>query len=173
MATLLIIASMALNVSLLAIVILLANTFVKSIKTRSQLVLDTKNRLDRLISRFTPVSRGIEGRVAVPFYELPSDFIHIMRSARFKEAYKHLPQPIIADICDAIAHAIKLELEARPQYITIDVSRSIANNLVEIDFSYPFLLYPGANLLRDNFIEVLKGTSPSHFDMPRIISKHF
>ncbi|WP_447767034.1 hypothetical protein [Sphingobacterium faecium] len=168
MTTLIIIASLTLNVCLIVTAIVLYNKLITTVKTRENQLIEVNKHINRIISLYEPYRRKIAGRMVLGVQDIGPKYVdHIRKNP--KQLPDTLCEYVIKEVTKQIVTGIEMELNANAQYMTI-TTRS-ENDQLLVDFSFPFILYPGREKLIHQFSRVVK-TAPDHFNKP-IINTHF
>ncbi len=144
MATLLIIASLVLNVALIAII-----SIIRKGHQRKQSYLTCKD-----------YKRNIQGRLMVPYSEISRKSLALISHAELSKGRGIMPKIVNDQVVDCITEAIKEELGSKPQFINIQVARDSNFNRVIVDFEFDLILKTGENIQKD-------------LNKPRIINTHF
>ncbi|MGJ1407419.1 hypothetical protein [Sphingobacterium siyangense] len=144
MATLLIIASLVLNVALIAII-----SIIRKGHQRKQSYLTCKD-----------YKRNIQGRLMVPYSEISRKSLALISHAELSKGRGIMPKIVTDQVVDCITEAIKEELGSKPQFINIQVARDSNFNRVIVDFEFDLILKTGENIQKD-------------LNKPRIINTHF
>lgn len=144
MATLLIIASLALNVALIAIIRIIR----KGHQTKQ--------------AHFTckDYKRNIQGRLMVPYSEISRKSLTIISHAELSKGCGIMPKIVTDQVVGCLTEAIKEELESKPQFINIQVARDSNHKRVVVDFDFDLILKRCANIQTD-------------ISKPRIINTHY
>jgi len=144
MATLLIIASMVLNVALTAIIMIF------------------RKALHRNKNQFAgkEYKRNIQGRLMVPYSDLSRKSLTLISHAELSDGRGIMPRIVTDQVVGCVTEAIKEELESKPQFINIQVVRDSNFKRVVVDFDFDLILKSGANIRPD-------------LSKPRIINTHF
>lgn len=167
--TTLIIASLTLNMCLIATAIVLYKKLIKTVNTRENQLIEVKKHIDRMMSIYEPYKRTIEGRMALGTQDIGLRYLDHLRKNPKEGLGSTLCEYVIKQVAKQIVTGIEMELNANPQYMSI--THKTESHEVLIDFSFPFILYPGREKLIDQFSKVVK-TAPDHFNKP-IINTHF
>lgn len=170
MTTLIIIASLALNVCLLATAIVLYKKLIKTVNTRENQLVELKKYIDKMMSIYEPYKRPIEGRMALGKQDIGPKYLDDLLRNPKKGLPSTFCEYIIKQVAKHITTVIEMELNDNPQYMKITHTAKIDQLLV--DFSFPFILYPGREKMIDQFSRIVE-TAPDHFTKPPIIKKHF
>ncbi|MDQ1150187.1 hypothetical protein QE382_002171 [Sphingobacterium zeae] len=144
MATLLIIASMALNVALTAII----------------MIFRKGNQRKHTQFACKESKRNIQGRLMVPYSDLNSKSLTLISSAELSQGRSTMPKVVTDQVVGCVTEAIKEELESKPESINIQVARDSNFKRVVVDFDFDLILKSEANV-RPNL------------NKPRIINTHF
>lgn len=144
MATLLIIASLALNVALSAIIMI------------------SRKGHQRNQNQFTgkESKRNIQGRLMVPYSDISRKSLALISHAELSKGRGTMPKVITDQVVGCVTEAIKEELESKPQFINIQVARDSNFKRVIVDFDFDLILKSGAIIRPD-------------LSKPRIINTHF
>lgn len=170
MTTLIIIASLTLNMCLIAIAIVLYSKLTNTVKTRGNQLVELQRHIDRMMSIYEPYKRTIEGRMALGTEDIGRKYIDNLRENPDKGLSSPIIEYVIKEVAKQIATVIEMELKAKPQYMKI--THKTKFHEIFIDWSFPFILYPGREKLIEQFSRIVK-TAPDHFTKPPIINKHF
>ncbi|WP_343322313.1 hypothetical protein [Sphingobacterium multivorum] len=144
MATLLIIASLALNIALITII-----RIIRKGHQRKQGYLTCKD-----------YKRNIQGRLMVPYNEISKKSLTLISHAELSKGIGFMPKIITDQVVGCVAEAIKEELESKPQFINIQVARDSNFKRVVIDFDFDLILKGCTSIQTD-------------IDKPRIINTHY
>ncbi|MEJ5143966.1 hypothetical protein [Sphingobacterium sp. MYb388] len=166
--TTLIIASLTLNVCLLATAIVLYKKLIKTVNTRENQLIEVNKHINRMLTFYEPRKRTIEGRIALGVQDIGPRYLADLRKSSGLST--PLIEYVIKQVTRQIVLGIEMELNYNPQYIKI--TSKVENDDVLVDFSFPFILYPGRENMIDQFSQVVKN-APDHFTKPPIINKHF
>lgn len=166
----LIIASLTLNVCLLATAIVLYNKLINTVKTRENQLIEVNKHIYRMMSIYEPYKRPIEGRMALGKQDIGPKYLDDLLRNPKKGLPNTFCEYIIKQVAKHITAVIEMELNDNPQYMKITHTAKIDQLLV--DFSFPFILYPSREKMIDQFSQIVK-TAPDHFTKPPIIKKHF
>lgn len=167
MTTLIIIASLTLNVCLIATAVVLYNKLINTVKTREDQLIEVNKHINRMMSIYEPYKRTIEGRMALGVQDIGPRYLAYLRKGSGLST--PLIEYVIKQVTKQIVLGIEMELNYNPQYMKI--THKVENDEVMVDFSFPFILYPGREKLIEQFSKVVK-TAPDHFNKP-IINTHF
>lgn len=144
MATLLIITSLALNVSFAVIIYIIGKSQPK--KREAITCRDYK--------------RSIEGRLMIPYAEISRKSLALISYAEISKGYGVMPKIITDQVVGCVTEAIKEELESKPQFINIQVARDSDIKRVVVDFGFDLILNGCTSIQKD-------------IDKPRIINTHY
>lgn len=170
MTTLIIIASFTLNVCLIATAVVLYNKLINTVKTRENQLIEVNKHIDKMMSIYEPYKRPIEGRMVLGKQDIGPKYLDDLLRNPKKRLPSTFCEYIIKQVAKHITTVIEMELNDNPQYMKITTTAKIDQLLV--DFSFPFILYPGREKMIDQFSRIVE-TAPDHFTKPPIINKHF
>ncbi|MFE2863224.1 hypothetical protein [Sphingobacterium multivorum] len=144
MATLLIIASLALNVTLI--------TIIRIIRKGHQ-----RKKGDLTCKDY---KRNIQGRLMVPYSDISRKSLTLISHAELSKGIGIMPKIITDQVVGCVTEAIKEELESKPQFINIQVARDSNFKRVVVDFDFDLILKSCVSIQTD-------------LNKPRIINTHF
>lgn len=144
MATLLIIASLALNVAFAFMIYLIRKS-----QTKKQRAITCKY-----------FGRNIEGRLMIPYSEISRKSLALISYAELSKGYGVTPKVVTDQVVGCVTEAIKEELESKPQFINIQVARDSNLKRVVVDFDFNLILKGCTSIQTD-------------IDKPRIINTHY
>ncbi|NJI75859.1 hypothetical protein HCX49_21920 [Sphingobacterium kitahiroshimense] len=170
MTTLIIIASLALNVYLIATVVVLNNRLITTKNIRENQLIELNKHIYKMMSIYEPYKRTIEGRMALGTQDIGLRYLDHLRKNPKEGLGSTLCEYVIKQVAKQIVIGIEMELNDNPQYMKI--THKTESYEVLIDFSFPFILYPGREKLIEEFSRIVN-TAPDHFTKPSIIRKHF
>ena len=144
MATLLIIASLVLNVTLIAII-----SIIRKDHQRKQAHFTCKD-----------YKRNIQGRLMLPYSEISRKALTLISHAELSKGRGIMPKIVTDQVVGCLIEAIKEELESKPQFINIQVARDSNHKRVVVDFDFDLILKSCAS-------------THTNLDKPRIINTHY
>lgn len=172
MATLLIIASLTLNVALLVVISIMASSFISIVNHRDRSLVNAFGKFNDLLKRFRGHKRTLSGRILIPQTEFDHDFINTLAKSGQRRANSGMISRVIDPITESIAELITEELKAHPQYIDIVVSRNHKEYCIQVDFNFDFILEASSRIVLHKVLTAWE-TMPDHIQKPRIINTHF
>lgn len=172
MATLLIIASLGLNVALLVVISIMASSFIGTVNHRDRSLAYAFEKFNDLLKKFRGHKRTLSGRILIPHSDFQPDFLKAIDISGPRRANSGMISRVIDPITESIAELIAEELKAHPQYIDIVVSRNHEQYCIQVDFNFDFILEASSRIVLHKVLTTWE-TMPDHIQKPRIINTHF